>query len=204
MAKKRRKCCLSNATASERSQYHNMLWVLLCWWLTAFVYLYFYSAEAHDPTISSGSSEGFSLSIFSFVWQEWRRMSGEKLLERIRLPSSSAHWSQCRSALIPAWNMSHHHPSCASLPDPSNTKTCTQVRQINGFNLDNSSLSICGVCWPNCSSLGITPSGEQWRTECFGPVPPSTHIPHLAPSLSTAAVFSLEFYCIFSLWHMNL
>lgn len=75
------------------------------------------------------------LHFFPFFWEEWRRMSGGKRLERIRLPASSALWSQCRSALIPAWNLSHHLPSCLRLPDPSNTKTCTQVRQINGFNL---------------------------------------------------------------------
>lgn len=124
----------------------DMLWVHLCGWDTAFVYLCFYSAQVHDPTIFQSSILSLIPLLFLIHLTRIRRMTGGKPLKIIKFPASSAHWIQCWSALISVWKLSHHLSSCPRLPAPLLHQHCTQGRQRNGFNLDNSSLSICGMC----------------------------------------------------------
>lgn len=80
----------------------DMLWVHLCGWDTAFVYLCFYSAQAHYPTIFQSSILSLIPLLFLIHLTRIRRMTGGKPLKIIKFPASSAHWSQCWSALISA------------------------------------------------------------------------------------------------------
>lgn len=125
-----------------------MLWLLLCGWHTAFVYLDFYSAEAHDPTIS----QWFILNITPLLFFNSSDKNKEDEWGKA-LKKNQTSCQQCtqKSVLICIKYSLERHQSASppSIPTP-----CTQVNGFMDLTWTIPAYPSVGCVWTSCSSLG--------------------------------------------------